>query len=41
MIAEDQTPVIDFLAASSTYGGAAVERLDTHASIVFLAGARA
>jgi aminoglycoside phosphotransferase family enzyme/predicted kinase len=41
MITEDQTRVIDFLAASSTYGGAEVDRIDTHASIVFLAGARA
>ena len=41
MITEDQTPVIDFLAAPSTHGGATVERIDTHASIVFLAGARA
>ena len=41
MITEDQTPVIDFLAAPSTHGGATVERIDTHASSVFLAGARA
>jgi aminoglycoside phosphotransferase family enzyme/predicted kinase len=41
MIADSQTPVIDFLAAPSTHGGVPVERLDTHASIVFLAGARA
>ncbi len=41
MITEDQTAVIDFLAAPSTHGGAPVERIDTHASIVFLAGARA
>jgi aminoglycoside phosphotransferase family enzyme/predicted kinase len=41
MIVEDQTAVIDFLAAPSTHGGASVERIDTHASIVFLAGARA
>jgi uncharacterized protein len=41
MITEDQTPVIDFLAASSTHGGTTVERIDTHASIVFLAGTRA
>jgi aminoglycoside phosphotransferase family enzyme/predicted kinase len=41
MITEDQTGVIDFLAAPSTHAGAAVERIDTHASIVFLAGARA
>ena len=41
MIAEDQSAVIDFLAAPSTHAGTAVERIDTHASIVFLAGARA
>ena len=41
MITEDQTGVIDFLAAPSTHGGETVERIDTHASIVFLAGARA
>ena len=41
MITEDQTPIIDFLAAPSTHGGVTVERIDTHASIVFLAGARA
>ncbi len=41
MITEDQTAVIDFLGAPSTHGGVAVERIDTHASIVFLAGARA
>ena len=41
MITEDQTPVIDLLANPSTHGGTAVERIDTHASIVFLAGPRA
>jgi uncharacterized protein len=41
MITEDQTAVIEFLAASSTHGGATVDRIDTHASIVFLAGERA
>jgi hypothetical protein len=41
MISEDQTAVIDFLAASSTHDGADVEVIETHASIVFLAGARA
>jgi len=40
-MAEDQRAVIDFLAAPSTHGGTAVSRIDTHASIVFLAGARA
>ena len=41
MTTEDQAAVIDFLAAPATHGGATVERIDTHASIVFLAGARA
>ncbi len=41
MIAEDQSSVIAFLDSSATHGGAAVERIDTHASIVFLAGDRA
>ena len=41
MITEDQTAVIDFLTAPSTHGGATVERIETHASVVFLAGARA
>jgi aminoglycoside phosphotransferase family enzyme/predicted kinase len=41
MITEDQTGVIDLLTAPSTHGGAPVERIDTHASIVFLAGTRA
>lgn len=41
MITEDQSRVIAFLASPSTHAGAAVERIDTHASIVFLAGQRA
>jgi aminoglycoside phosphotransferase family enzyme/predicted kinase len=41
MITEDQTSVIDFLAAPSTHGGVTVDRIDTHASSVFLAGPRA
>src|SRR5688572_29576045 len=41
MITGDQTAVIEFMAAASTYGGANVERLETHASVVFLAGERA
>jgi aminoglycoside phosphotransferase family enzyme/predicted kinase len=41
MIAEDQSEVVTFLAAPSTHGSAAVERIETHASIVFLAGTRA
>ena len=40
MVTEDQHEVIEFLEASATHG-AQVERIDTHASIVFLAGARA
>jgi hypothetical protein len=41
VITEDQTAVIEFLASPSTHGGAAVERIDTHSAIVFLAGPRA
>jgi uncharacterized protein len=41
MITEDQTAVIEFLKTPSTHGGAAVERIDTHASVVVLAGTRA
>jgi uncharacterized protein len=41
MASEDQSGVISFLADPSTHGGAAVDRIDTHASIVFLAGTRA
>ena len=41
MITEDQTNTIAFLAAPSTHDGAAVEQIETHASIVFLAGDRA
>lgn len=41
MITEDQSALIEFLALPSTHDGARVERIDTHASIVFLAGDRA
>jgi hypothetical protein len=41
MITEDQTAVIDFLTASSTHGDPAAERIETHASIVFLSGTHA
>lgn len=41
MVTEDQSRVVAFLGSPATHGGAAVERLDTHASIVFLAGDRA
>ncbi len=41
MSEDDQAAVIAFLADPATHGGAAVERIDTHASIVFLAGDRA
>ena len=40
MVTEDQRDVIAFLEAPATHGGAPVERIDTHASIVFLAGPR-
>jgi len=41
MITEDQTAVIEFLSSPGAHAGEAVERIDTHASIVFLAGQRA
>ena len=41
MNTEDQSAVIDFLASPATHGGGAVERIDTHTSVVFLAGPRA
>jgi aminoglycoside phosphotransferase family enzyme/predicted kinase len=40
MTTDDQNEVARFLASPETHGGA-VERIDTHASIVFLAGLRA
>jgi aminoglycoside phosphotransferase family enzyme/predicted kinase len=41
MITEDQSDVVAFLGAPSTYDGAAVERIETHSAFVFLAGSRA
>jgi aminoglycoside phosphotransferase family enzyme/predicted kinase len=41
MLTEDQSSVVAFLSAPATHAGAAVERIDTHTSIVFLAGDRA
>lgn len=41
MITEDQSAVVAFLSDPSTHDGAPVERIETHASIVFLAGDRA
>jgi aminoglycoside phosphotransferase family enzyme len=41
VITQDQSAAIDFLAAPATHGGTNVERIDTHASIVFLVGSRA
>jgi len=38
---EDQTAIVEFLASPSTHGGEEVRRIDTHASVVFLAGSRA
>jgi aminoglycoside phosphotransferase family enzyme/predicted kinase len=38
---EDQESVIEFLASPSTHHGASVDRIDTHTSVVFLAGTRA
>jgi uncharacterized protein len=41
MITEDQQKVVAFLSSPAAHGGNAVERIDTHASILFLAGERA
>ena len=41
MLTEDQAAVIEFPGAPSAHGLAAVERIDTHSAIVFLAGERA
>jgi aminoglycoside phosphotransferase family enzyme/predicted kinase len=41
LVVEDQSAIIEFLTLPATHGGAAVERLDTHSAIVFLAGSRA
>jgi aminoglycoside phosphotransferase family enzyme/predicted kinase len=41
MITEDQREVLEFLASPSAHAGASVDRIDTHASVVFLAGTRA
>src|SRR4029079_5975296 len=41
MPVEDQSAVVELLSSAATHGGAAVERLDTHSAIVFLAGPRA
>lgn len=41
VITENQQDVVTFLSSCAAHGGAAVERIDSHASIVFLAGERA
>ena len=41
MITEDQSKVIALLSSPETHGGGTVERIETHASIVFLTGDRA
>jgi aminoglycoside phosphotransferase family enzyme/predicted kinase len=41
MITEDQSEVIEFLGTPSTHGGNPVEKIETHASVVFLSGQRA
>jgi uncharacterized protein len=41
MITEDQSEVVTFLTSPLTHDGSSVERIDTHASVVFLAGDRA
>ena len=41
MTTDDQREVIAFLGSPATHGGCAVEQVETHASVVFLAGTRA
>jgi aminoglycoside phosphotransferase family enzyme/predicted kinase len=41
VITQDQTEIIEFLATPSTHGDGVVERIETHAAVVFLAGTRA
>ena len=41
MITEDQGDVIEFLSSPAAHAGASVERIESHASVVFLAGQRA
>lgn len=41
MMIEDQSEVVAFLGARLTHGGLPVEQIETHASVVFLAGDRA
>src|SRR5882757_8968438 len=41
LVEPSQQAVIDFLANPATHGGAEVQRVDTHAAMVFLAGERA
>ena len=41
MVTEDQSEVVAFLDSPSTHGGTPVVRIETHASVVFLAGATA
>jgi aminoglycoside phosphotransferase family enzyme/predicted kinase len=38
MITEDQTAIIEFLGSPSTHSGTAVDRIETHSAVVFLAG---
>ncbi len=41
MVTEDQSEVIAFLSSRPAHGGAEVERVETHASVVFLCGRHA
>lgn len=41
MITEDQSEVISFLSSPATHGGGAVERIETHGSVLFLAASLA
>src|SRR5215831_4671985 len=41
VVSHDQSEVIEFLASPATHGASTVDRIDTHTSVVFLAGPRA
>ena len=41
MMTGDQSEIIELLGSPATYGGAEVQRIDTHTALVFLAGPRA
>src|SRR5215831_21385464 len=41
VVRNEQSEVIEFLESPATHGASTVDRIDTHTSVVFLAGSRA